>query len=676
MKKLISLSIVFCLCCMLPVPVRAQELSESGRRNEQRADSLYRAYEFARAAAIYNQMALTAEGQDRKRLEEKAVFCQNGEAMLHYVSEPKVVTRKTLDKKDFFLYYPNISTVGHFVLRHDAAKNTSDTLFLPNDKNTIYYSARDSKGVWNIYTSRKQADGVWSAPQVLGNNVTSSGNDIFPFVSPDGKRLYFSSNGHYGAGGYDLYVSYWDDEKHDWGVAQNMGFPYSSPSDDFFFYITPDGKYAAFSSTRVLDNPSSRLYSTSRVVCYVVEYESDPIKHPATAQEAANIARLRNAANLTQQQRDSINNANIDKALEGVDRKTGVSEMDPNTRQITENYTKTVLAYRQLKKERGLLEDSMAGSRSAYSAIEQQLATEEDSLEIAVLKDSLKTLASRLTDNEATALNMDGQMREAEAQIRRIEEIFLSTGVSVPGNTLFETSEDLASEASDSSESPSDETDLSTILDKRAKVTENDGFVIERPKLDMDLTFKVQKKSVIVDGEDFPEGLRYQIKLITSAKKLNENSFKGFSPIFERTDNGRYVYSAGAFNSYSDAYKQLSRIRKAGFTAASIIAFEDGKAIPVAIARKKETASSSKNSAAKSKDKAGSFNVAVYTTGSSLESQVMKTLSSAGKDVAKISSDEGFKFIAGPFSSKAEAEALADKLKDITDKKVVIESLN
>ena len=68
-----------------------------------------------------------------------------------------------------------------------------------------------------------------------------------------------------------------------------MGFPYSSPGDDLFFYITPDEKYAAFSSTRLLDDPNSRLYSTTKIVCYVVEYDRDPIKHPATPQEVYNI---------------------------------------------------------------------------------------------------------------------------------------------------------------------------------------------------------------------------------------------------------------------------------------------------------------------------------------------------------------------------------------------------
>ena len=53
----------------------------------------------------------------------------------------------------------------------------------------------------------------------------------------------------------------------------------------------------------------------------------------------------------------------------------------------------------------------------------------------------------------------------------------------------------------------------------------------------------------------------------------------------------------------------------------------------------------------------------------------MKVLSSGGKDVAKIAAEDGFKFIAGPFSSQKEANALAEKLKDISDKKISVEAV-
>lgn len=673
MKKFISLTIIICALLLPAEKAVGQTAEESALRNEQRADSLYRSYEFSRAAKIYSQMAQTATGEDKNRLELKAIACQNGEAMLHYVSTPVVVARKTLDKKDFFLYYPNISSIGHFALREDGT-GASDTLFIPENKNTLYYSARDNSGNWSIFVSKKQEDGVWGAPQILGKNVTSSGNDIFPFISQDGKRLYFSSNGHYGAGGYDLYVSYWDEEEKDWGLAQNMGFPYSSPGDDLFFYITPDEKYAAFSSTRLLDDPNSRLYSTTKIVCYVVEYDRDPVKHPATPQEVYNIARLRNTTNLTQKQRDSMGMASVDRALAGVDRKTGLSEMDPNTRRITENYTKAVLKYRQMKKRHQLLTSKQDEYRRLYSSLEQIISSTQDSVELAFMKDSIQAVANTISESETEALSLSSQMREAEAEIRKTEEIFLATGVSVPENTLFKTSDELAAEAEDESQDDDALPDFATMLDTRSRIVTDYDIRMEKAKPKIDLTFRVLKKSVIADLNEFPQGLKYQIKLTSSPKQLTEASFKGLSPIFERKDAGRFVYSVGAFDKYADANKQLARVKKAGFASASIIAFENGRAIPLVTARKKEAGPAQPKTTQKNA-KATAYNVAVYTTGSSLEQSIMQALSSGGKDIAKIATEDGFKFIAGPFSSQKEANALADKLKGVTDKKIAVEAV-
>ena len=70
-----------------------------------------------------------------------------------------------------------------------------------------------------------------------------------PFV-----KILGNSKGLYGMGGYDLYVSQWNSETGDWDVPVNMGFPYSSPYDDFLFINTEDGKYSIFASNRGCDS--------------------------------------------------------------------------------------------------------------------------------------------------------------------------------------------------------------------------------------------------------------------------------------------------------------------------------------------------------------------------------------------------------------------------------------
>lgn len=672
MKKTISLTILLLGCLFLCDKTPAQNLSDGAQKNERRADSLYRRYEFARARDIYAQMAQTAEGQDKNRLELKSIACQNGQAMLQYVSSPTIVTRKIQDKKDFYLYYPKISSVGHFIHAPQGLPSTSDTLYLPEDKNTLYYSTKNNYGDWDIFITRKQDDGTWSAPEALGNTVNSKGNEIFPFLSPDGKRLYFSSNGHYGAGGYDLYVSVWDEADQKWGLAQNMGFPYSSPGDDLFFYVTPDGKYAAFSSTRSLDDPNSRLYSPSRIISYVVDYEEEPVKHIATAEEAYELSRLRSGNVLTQKQRDSINNAEVAKALEGVERKSGLAEMDSTARKTTERYTAATQKYRALKASQEKLQSSQAAYRDLYSDLTARMSQNLSEEEASLKRDSLQAISDLIAQSETAAYAVSQQIREVENEIHAIESIFMSTGVVVPSSNAFKSAEQLKAEA-ETGVAQEEEENIANMLSNKSQVENNEDFKVERIRPKVDLTFKVQKKGMLVDLEDFPDGLIYQIRFLSSLKKLTETSFKGLSPVFERQANGRYTYAAGAFHSYSDAYRQLSRVKKAGFSSATIVAFENGEAIPLEVARKKEAPTPK---AAGQKGKKGSYNVVILSDESSLDPDVMKLVQSSGKDIAKTPDGGSFRFICGPFSSLKEADELSVKLRAVSDKKISVEAVN
>ena len=78
-------------------------------------------------------------------------------------------------------------------------------------------------------------------------------------------------------GGYDIYVSNWNKEINDWDVPVNMGFPYSSPYDDFLFVNTPDGRYSMFASNRET--------SPDSVFIYVLEYDRMPVRKSISDKE-------------------------------------------------------------------------------------------------------------------------------------------------------------------------------------------------------------------------------------------------------------------------------------------------------------------------------------------------------------------------------------------------------
>ena len=70
----------------------------------------------------------------------------------------------------------------------------------------LYFVSRRN-GNADIYCSRRNADGSWGEPQNLGEPINTKGTEMAPFLHPDGRTLYFSSDKHIGMGGFDLFVS-------------------------------------------------------------------------------------------------------------------------------------------------------------------------------------------------------------------------------------------------------------------------------------------------------------------------------------------------------------------------------------------------------------------------------------------------------------------------------------
>lgn len=99
------------------------------------------------------------------------------------------------------------------------------------DGNTIIFVSDmpDGYGGLDLYKTTKQADGKWATPINLGDKVNTSENETYPFIYNN--KLYFSSKGHAGFGGYDLFVSEVDAQLNPLNT-KNMGKPFNSSKDD------------------------------------------------------------------------------------------------------------------------------------------------------------------------------------------------------------------------------------------------------------------------------------------------------------------------------------------------------------------------------------------------------------------------------------------------------------
>jgi len=101
----------------------------------------------------------------------------------------------------------------------------------------------------DIYMARWDAiKERWGEAQNLGPVVNSPYDEDGVYIHPDGKTLYFSSEGHNSMGGNDIFYSEFKERR--WTTPVNLGVPVNTPDDDVFFSVAADGRTAYYSSDR------------------------------------------------------------------------------------------------------------------------------------------------------------------------------------------------------------------------------------------------------------------------------------------------------------------------------------------------------------------------------------------------------------------------------------------
>jgi outer membrane protein OmpA-like peptidoglycan-associated protein/YHS domain-containing protein len=154
--------------------------------------------------------------------------------------------------------WSEIKNMGPVV--NDSLQWDSQPSLSPDGKTLYFSSARNEASGLDIYKTVKDDNGRWSKPVPLGPNINTTGNEKSPFIHPDGKTLYFSSDGWQGMGGFDIFYSKMD-EKGNWGKAVNIGYPINSEVDDIGFIVSTDGKTGYFASNKLKGKGGYDIYS-------------------------------------------------------------------------------------------------------------------------------------------------------------------------------------------------------------------------------------------------------------------------------------------------------------------------------------------------------------------------------------------------------------------------------
>lgn len=573
------------------------------------ADDLRKAYRFDESLEVLKDAMESVQDSSGTSLDsaftalasDRILLAENGRAMSGFVDNPVVVARHRFSVSDFFLYYPFRDSSWRSVpnqLDSAAGHPYSKALYAPDGADVIYYSAVDSEGIRNICMTEKK-DTVWTTPALINEQMTSASDEIYPVLSPDGKTMYFASAGLYGVGGYDLYASEWNEEGADWSAPVNLGFPYSSPADDFLYMNTPDGKFTIFASNRDCSKDS--------VYVYVLEYVSMPVRK--AIEDSAELEQLSHLVPLG----------------DSADRNKNVSAEIPENLD-TRRYMDKMAQVRAIRDTLAVFESRLENDRNLYV-----MSSDADERIL---------LTNRILATEAQIPAIQDSLGRASDELRKIEMEFLFNGVVIDPDTLMSAAD---------REVVGDDADYTF---ERMNMGGPLQMDILPPPVVFDYTFKVLDEGQFALDNTLPQGVLYQIQIFTMGTQASVRNLRGLSPVFEqKTASGRYIYRVGVFRSYKDVLARVNTVKRLGFKSAFIVAFNDGKEVTVSKARSLE---------AKEKENPVLYQVLI-TPEAELDEAATSGIrqQASGKDIAKIENEAGhFTYIVGPYTDKASAEAL------------------
>jgi len=166
----------------------------------------------------------------------------------------------------------NWTNVTDLPINDDSFSNEHPVLSIDGKK--LYFSSDrpGGQGSFDIYSCDVNQDGSLGQPQNLGDVVNTKHREQFPFVSDDGKVLYFTSDGHQGMGGLDIFYSRIYESG--WDKPVNLGETINSSADDFAYAVNEKTDKGYLSSNR--NKGTDNLYSFVRFeneASYMVEGE-------------------------------------------------------------------------------------------------------------------------------------------------------------------------------------------------------------------------------------------------------------------------------------------------------------------------------------------------------------------------------------------------------------------
>lgn len=211
---------------------------------------------------------MALKGDVNTKLHESSpVLTKNGRTMYFTGTNATRRIKKGKNEKDRLKIYRATKVGEKWVNIEDLSINGDNysnvhPVLGPNGKR-LYFSSNmpSSIGQTDLFYATINADGTLGKPKNLGPKINTKGRESFPYITGD-NELYFSSDGHFGLGGYDVFYI---DLKTTGMQLLNVGMPINGPADDFAFSMDNRTKKGFFSTNREEVDNIYRLTETRSI---------------------------------------------------------------------------------------------------------------------------------------------------------------------------------------------------------------------------------------------------------------------------------------------------------------------------------------------------------------------------------------------------------------------------
>ena len=216
-------------------------------------------YNFTKAIQFFTKyLELKPKKEQTFDAQSEINFCKQAKSAIGQPSSLKILERSVSPGIDFYKHYVFTTNNYSFYLIDDVFEKQNSKnkykptyAFLRGMRYRIFASYNDnSQSGKDLFIQKRDEKGEWGKPIQLCPEINSTSDEDFPFLDEIEGVLYFSSRGHGSIGGYDLFKVKYNLNENTCSELVNLGFPYSSPNDDYFFIPDVGTPNAIFATNR------------------------------------------------------------------------------------------------------------------------------------------------------------------------------------------------------------------------------------------------------------------------------------------------------------------------------------------------------------------------------------------------------------------------------------------